>query len=1019
MAPSGWTQRRRLRGHDASIDGLSWSHDGHKLATFDTRGGLVLWDMQSGKPLHAYRPSAPIRGVAWSPEDDAIAVVTAEIFDEVDSFENYSSTEDEDALLAAFEKDSSGQPLLDVGDNVPLHVRLFDTDSGLHIGTVSFREHDSPPEALVWPKRDRLFAAASDGITAWQPEDGHYLGRLENPNSDKYECIATTPSGDLLAAAGRGGTVALWEDHSGNVKHYYESDRELFTAVAIAPGFDWVASGCEAGDVEIWHFTAHDLDIRTLEGHTAEVTDVSFSADGHLLATSSLDGSIKLWDTRDWSLLSETKRRQGRAAAFARFSPRDKTLLAGTTGADNAARTWTIDPSVLAARRQSPETVHYTNAKVVLLGDSGVGKTGLGLVLSGQSFRATESTHQRNVWMLPGITGDAAERREAFLWDLAGQPGYRLLHQLHLSDIAVAVVVFDARNEVDPLSGVRHWARALSQVSRQTSQTQGTITRILVAARVDRGGAKVSDAELRKVRREFGFSHYVTTSAKESRGVASLARTIEQAITWEHQPKVSSTRLFDAIRGFLLQKRDTELLLVTEAELRDAFIATDAISSKEIDAEFRVCVDRAQARGLVRRFSFGNLILLRPEVVDAYAAAVLHAAGADPDGFGEIKESLVREARFAIPEDSRPADEATERLLLIATIEDLLRHEVALREDSDDGAYLVFPTQTRNHLDLKPQLKPWCRFSFEGPVQHVWATLVVRLAHSGVFVRDEVGDDCAVFRSGGENLALRLVMPDEGEATIHLLAETSEPDHLERLLERFVEAHLRRRAIWNSVVRAELVVCPRCGFVVPEALIDALVTASSFNCPRCPERIEQVPSSPVTADSEGSRRAEVRHLENAADDERRRVASRTAVQGKEAVHEFDAFIAYNSADSEAAEVLSDRLRDAGLNPWLDKERIPPGRWVQDVLQDAIGRSASAVICLGPQGLGKWQAVELRTFVSECIDRDIPVIPTLIPGAEFPKDALFLKELEYVRFHKKLDEPKPLKRLIWGITGRQE
>jgi len=992
---------------------LVWSPDGRALASFDYHGRLVLWSANSGKPLHALKLSVPISGVAWSPSADAIAVATTDDpFPGSRSLDIYSDDVYEDEVLAAFETDLSNVPIAGVSSDEHLYVRLFDTESGLHIGTIGFRRNDARPRALVWPQRDRLYAAASDGISIWQPEDGHYLGRLENPNSEKYLCIAASPDCQRLASAGLSGTVVIWRADTGEVQRYYESDLRDFTCVAFAPGFDRIASGCENGVVEVWNFGSHDLDIRALEAHTHEVVSVSFSSDGKLLATGSADGTIKLWDTRDWTLLSEAGRRRRRSSTPTSFSPK-ACVLAGAIGDDRAIRTWRIDTAVLAARRTGPATVHYANAKVVLLGDSGVGKTGLGLVLTGQSFRATESTHQRNVWLLPGISGGAGERREAFLWDLAGQPGYRLLHQLHLADVAVAVVVFDSRNEVDPLSGVRHWARALTQASRQTQGEHGAASRILVAARLDRGGAKVNDEELRTVRREFGFDQYVTTSAKEGEGVASLGRAIEHAISWERQPKISSTKLFDAIRGFLLQKRDTKLLLATEAELRQAFLETGAVSSTEVDAEFRVCVGRAQARGLIRRFSFGDLILLRPEVLDAYAAAVLHAAGADSRGLGEIQESVVRDAEFTIPSDSRLGDQETERLLLIATIEDLLRHEVAIREDSDQGAYLVFPTETRHRLVLRLELKPWCRFSFEGPVQHVWATLIVRLAHSGVFVRDAVGDDCAIFRAGGESLALRLATPDEGEATIHLLTEAAEPDHLERLLERFVDSHLRRRAIWNSVVRAGLMVCPGCGFIVPDALMVALGSVDSFNCPRCPQRIEP---GVAADDAEDARRAEVRVLEQSADDERHRVASRTAVQGKEAVHEFDAFIAYNSIDAEAAKGLSERLRDAGLNPWIDKDRIPPGRWVQEVLQDAIGRSASAIICLGPSGLGKWEAVELRAFVSEAVGRGIPVIPTLLPDAEFPAEAIFLKELEYVRFKRSMEEQEPFGRLIWGITG---
>lgn len=52
-------------------------------------------------------------------------------------------------------------------------------------------------------------------------------------------------------------------------------------------------------------------------------------------------------------------------------------------------------------------------------------------------------------------TNSLTETRETLLWDLAGQPGYRLVHQLHLGEVAVALVLFDARSETEPLSIVR------------------------------------------------------------------------------------------------------------------------------------------------------------------------------------------------------------------------------------------------------------------------------------------------------------------------------------------------------------------------------------------------------------------------------------------------------------------------------------------------------------------------------------------------------------------------------------
>jgi hypothetical protein len=61
-------------------------------------------------------------------------------------------------------------------------------------------------------------------------------------------------------------------------------------------------------------------------------------------------------------------------------------------------RIWDLDIATLLGTAPPSLSFHYTNAKVVLVGDSGVGKSGLGLVLTGQPFVPTESTHARHVW---------------------------------------------------------------------------------------------------------------------------------------------------------------------------------------------------------------------------------------------------------------------------------------------------------------------------------------------------------------------------------------------------------------------------------------------------------------------------------------------------------------------------------------------------------------------------------------------------------------------------------------------
>ena len=69
--------------------------------------------------------------------------------------------------------------------------------------------------------------------------------------------------------------------------------------------------------------------IATLEGHTEIVTSVAFSPDGTLLASGSLDNTVKLWDV---STERQIATLPGKQPALVAFSPDGKTLAVGIWG---------------------------------------------------------------------------------------------------------------------------------------------------------------------------------------------------------------------------------------------------------------------------------------------------------------------------------------------------------------------------------------------------------------------------------------------------------------------------------------------------------------------------------------------------------------------------------------------------------------------------------------------------------------------------------------------------------------
>ena len=186
-------------------------------------------------------------------------------------------------------------------------VLVWDATDGKRRGAFSLSEKDypnafalSPDAALVaafgGPDEDRfaVFDAVKGEMRSKHQEDGPR--RLLQPGAfldGKTLAVFRHPDG----LATKTGSLLLWDAAAGaGDAHDLKTDLWSVFWAAAAPDGKIVAAAGPGGTVRLWNVATGEA-IRALDAGPDFVLAAAYSADGRTLATSDLDGSVSLWET--------------------------------------------------------------------------------------------------------------------------------------------------------------------------------------------------------------------------------------------------------------------------------------------------------------------------------------------------------------------------------------------------------------------------------------------------------------------------------------------------------------------------------------------------------------------------------------------------------------------------------------------------------------------------------------------------------------------------------------------------
>jgi small GTP-binding protein len=514
-------------------------------------------------------------------------------------------------------------------------------------------------------------------------------------------------------------------------------------------------------------------------------------------------------------------------------------MLATLGDYDTVVRVWEIDPAALLYG-PSQRTSFYTSAKVVLVGQSNVGKSCLALRLAEDRYKEQGTTHGMKFWLLDpeqlSLTASVPEGvyRDIVLWDLGGQDEYQLIHQMFLHDTTVALLLFDPTRGRASVEEVEGWNRRLEK------QLHGRrAIKLLVGTKIDDPATSVDRVLIDRLVSDCGFAGYYATSAKAGAGMTELREAVYQAINWELLTKTSGPEIFQQLYEELeaARERGEAVLLVSELSARlskrrgPEGVNQDALND---------AVDQLALQGVIASTTLASgdrALVLRIEEVERYSGSVIIAARQNPRGIPAVEERTISSRQMVFPrihEDQR-LPWLQERAVLECVIQLLIEHDICMRHEG----LLVFPS-----LFLAPETRGESaaltgvalHYDFTGAIDNIYASLVAKLSLSNQFGRYRLWENRAEWEIGDQGICgLRKVSYQSGVGHIDVYFSEQVDARRHELFLVFVEDHLREHGV--EIAETIQIICV-CGNQFQDEAVRARLTIGRLDiiCPVCEVR---------------------------------------------------------------------------------------------------------------------------------------------------------------------------------------
>jgi WD40 repeat protein len=322
-------------------DTVAFAPDGKRLATGCQKAQFCLWDLSSGSGPRLRGDGRSGEHLVFSPDGKILAAGLGSSWELWDVTPRPGTNPFQ--VIARWSLTLIRYLSLFVGEPRNLipcfHEFLFSlygkdaTDKPRHV--LESPNH-SLSKAAFSPDSTRIALGSGLRLCVWDTASGQECLQTGSPDQAILS-VALTADGQTAATASTDG-IRVWEAATGRMLYWFEGQRNARDSFAIAfsPDGKLIAVGGSnsgRGSLEDDAIGLCDRatgkEVRQLAGHISTVTCLGFSADGKLLASSSRDRTIRLWDVATGKLRQRLVYEH--AVDFLALAPDGQTVAAGCT----------------------------------------------------------------------------------------------------------------------------------------------------------------------------------------------------------------------------------------------------------------------------------------------------------------------------------------------------------------------------------------------------------------------------------------------------------------------------------------------------------------------------------------------------------------------------------------------------------------------------------------------------------------------------------------------------------------